>query len=456
MHSPLPWEVEDASAAFSRAEDLYCAAADPTERLLARAQRAAACARLGHPVERFTVQDLLGVDEGAVGGALIEIALASAACGDAATTQRWLDLIETSNPSIRAKQLLLRGWLAEMRCAFREQADLAAEAVRCLMPLAKQEAALFAHAARTYADLAREIAPAEPIDLPAVAEMIARSNESRSAALRAHAWMLVLRSDYEAALKTLIQATMCAQTPLAHIATQLDIAFAAVTCGDAHSPFARAALGVAVPSSLSIDWKSASQSDARLLPQMLQLCAEMQCISNARALQKSAVRVCAAGPRNKAYLQEAQAYQYAHTDKKTALSDARSAYDSFESFQFEWRAGRTALFIYQLSGSREWERRARKHLKGYPKSRYYRLLDAGNAQRLTHRQQQVLDAVLRGKTPVQIALHLGIAEDTVRKHLKPLMRHFGVKTRLELLARHFKDHDATFQRSESSGSAAKP
>ena len=51
------------------------------------------------------------------------------------------------------------------------------------------------------------------------------------------------------------------------------------------------------------------------------------------------------------------------------------------------------------------------------------------------RQREVFDLVRRGLDTFGIAEHLGIAPDTVRIHLGTIYRHYGVKSRLALLAK---------------------
>lgn len=55
-------------------------------------------------------------------------------------------------------------------------------------------------------------------------------------------------------------------------------------------------------------------------------------------------------------------------------------------------------------------------------------------ERLTTRQKQVLQALLRGGTNKHIARELGIAEDTVKQHLQVIYEVLGVRGRTELLS----------------------
>lgn len=441
---------------------------DPTDLLMARAARATACALLGRPIERFNARDMVGVDPALLPEALLEIARACTAARDLPGAQRWLALAEPSEPNVLARYLLLRAELAGTESNFRQQSQLAAEALHCIEPHAGEEAVLFREAARTRAALAREL-PGDDRDVfSRIAQSGAADDRTRCEALRAHAWLMGLHGEYERALASVMQATRYLRTPLQHLALHADIAAIAVMNGDAHAPFAQAALETAVASASAIRWEEVAPDDLLVIPHLLQTAAEMHREQIARSCEELAERVfqqhhsqidVAACSPFAALLHEAHAFAYAHKDESAALRHAREAYAAFESFGYDWRAGRIALFVYQLTGLRDWDQRAKRHLRAYPASRIYHLLDAGGTQRLTRRQQEVLDAVLHGKSIVQIAVHLRISEETVRKHLGPIMRHFGVKTRIELLAkvrRHSSDHVATFQKSETTGSGSKP
>ncbi|HKU16016.1 MAG TPA: helix-turn-helix transcriptional regulator [Steroidobacteraceae bacterium] len=56
------------------------------------------------------------------------------------------------------------------------------------------------------------------------------------------------------------------------------------------------------------------------------------------------------------------------------------------------------------------------------------------ARLCTSRELQTVQLVLRGMTNKQIAQELGIAEDTVKKHLHHVYRKLGVRSRAVLMA----------------------
>jgi DNA-binding CsgD family transcriptional regulator len=59
---------------------------------------------------------------------------------------------------------------------------------------------------------------------------------------------------------------------------------------------------------------------------------------------------------------------------------------------------------------------------------------AASASRLTPRQREVLALLGDGASTTQIATSLGLAEETVRNHIRQLLRRLGVHTRLAAVA----------------------
>jgi DNA-binding CsgD family transcriptional regulator len=55
--------------------------------------------------------------------------------------------------------------------------------------------------------------------------------------------------------------------------------------------------------------------------------------------------------------------------------------------------------------------------------------------RLTARQREVLDALLRGASEKEVAWDLGISRETVHSHVKSIYLAYGTRSRAELLAR---------------------
>lgn len=55
-----------------------------------------------------------------------------------------------------------------------------------------------------------------------------------------------------------------------------------------------------------------------------------------------------------------------------------------------------------------------------------------NQYNLSHREMQVLNLILQGKSTTDISIQFGISESTVKKHLSNIFQKFNVKNRIEL------------------------
>jgi DNA-binding CsgD family transcriptional regulator len=98
------------------------------------------------------------------------------------------------------------------------------------------------------------------------------------------------------------------------------------------------------------------------------------------------------------------------------------------------------LHAAPLQGSDEWRGEVVVTLEEARVPEVMPLLAAGF--RLTAREQDIVELVLRGADTNQIAKTLGISENTVQDHLKPVFKKVGVSTRQQLSARIFFEHYA--------------
>jgi DNA-binding NarL/FixJ family response regulator len=59
--------------------------------------------------------------------------------------------------------------------------------------------------------------------------------------------------------------------------------------------------------------------------------------------------------------------------------------------------------------------------------------EAPTVERLSRREKQIVDALLAGRTNKEIALQLGVSDQTIKNQLTTLYRKVGVSSRLELV-----------------------
>ena len=87
-------------------------------------------------------------------------------------------------------------------------------------------------------------------------------------------------------------------------------------------------------------------------------------------------------------------------------------------------------FVERRKGDRRKQPDRRSHAsQAYPPAGYA-------THECTDRERQIIDLLLQGMTNRQIAQTLGIAEDTVKKHLQHVYKKLGVRRRVLLIADH--------------------
>lgn len=110
----------------------------------------------------------------------------------------------------------------------------------------------------------------------------------------------------------------------------------------------------------------------------------------------------------------------------------------FGDIGYDWRAGRCALDLYELTADRAYLKIASEKLRNYSTSwlgdRLRRLQASSSTVQLPPMQQKVFDGICRGLSNAEIAREIGRSEFTVANHVKVLLRTFGVSSRSALLA----------------------
>jgi DNA-binding CsgD family transcriptional regulator len=349
-------------------------------------------------------------------------------------------------PVLIARYALLEGFLcAAADQDFMRQASLTEKALAILQTQAPDERYFIASCAETLAHLVRELRFSTGLAyLQGLVSTIWEDGfqEAQFQVLRTVAWMYALDAHYGAALCLLERASLASTTNLMRAFVQLDCASVAVFAGS--SVHAKASFEIADNYIRGIKHNS-GRSHAVILPLGAQVAAEVgEC--------KRAIEYCemaegaksqiarhynlAHGPRYEAMISEAKALAYASEDRKNAIKHAKAAYGVFSPIGYGWRAGRMALFLYQMTRKAVWRGRALEHLSAYPDSPFYRMLSVGTTRRtLTPTQQQVLTLLARGYRTKRIAAELNRASTTVCTHIRRIHAAFGVNSRQELLAK---------------------
>jgi DNA-binding CsgD family transcriptional regulator len=122
-----------------------------------------------------------------------------------------------------------------------------------------------------------------------------------------------------------------------------------------------------------------------------------------------------------------------------AEASLRKAWVIFDRIGYDWRAGRTAIALYKLTGKRRWLLLAADKLEPYSDSwlgEEFRFAESGRAYivELPPMQAKVFEMLCRKKSTAEIATELSLSQHTVRNHLKSVFKAYGVNNRSALMA----------------------
>ncbi len=262
--------------------------------------------------------------------------------------------------------------------------------------------------------------------------------------LKAVAWCHALDGDYFNAFRYLKMAGNIAPSPPWRAMTLLDRAYLARCVGE--PLWSRSELAEAQTLLESISWRETSDEERVALPLAAELLAPLDSGRAGSYLTTFFGMRDVLNPqlhfryddRLKALAEYANAIvQMQLGNRKPALTALREVWKLYDRIGYDWRAGRSALLLYELTGEVRWRDRAREKLKNYAGSWLYdelRALAAPDAPFLHPAQKRVYDLLLEGKSTEQIAKVTGRSPFTISNHVKAVLRAFGVPNRAVLMA----------------------
>ncbi len=126
-------------------------------------------------------------------------------------------------------------------------------------------------------------------------------------------------------------------------------------------------------------------------------------------------------------------------NRRAAMANLRAAWEVYDRIQYDWRAGRVALRLYELTKEVRWFECAREKLKNYPRSWLAKELQAGNPEpenlpKLTKAERRMLRMVYEGKSTREICDQTGLSHYTIQNHVNAVLKKFGVPNRAALMA----------------------
>jgi DNA-binding CsgD family transcriptional regulator len=357
-------------------------------------------------------------------------------------------LVSTSE-QIQLRSLLLEGFILDQEGRHRDEAHLLLELLRRIDPNREEFMDVRAWATDTLSYLARELYIPEA--LPEIERQLGGVewpedlNDRRFQALKALGWSCALRGDYFNAFRYLRLCTRKATDDIGRATAAAERAELLRCNGE--QLWSRQELAEAEEYAESVDWKRV-RDDARVV---LLLLAELFApIDPAKAAYFQARFVEVDGiksphynlkddPRLAALAQYSQGMLNIASDRrKIGIDLLKKALATFRAHSYDWRTGRCALQLYALTQDDGYLNLAREYLRHYMGSWLgdeCRKLVAARPVQLPPMQRRVLDALCEGLSIPQIAQKFGRSEYTIRNHIKPLFKAFGVNRREALVAK---------------------
>ncbi|HTV92533.1 MAG TPA: LuxR C-terminal-related transcriptional regulator [Verrucomicrobiae bacterium] len=342
-------------------------------------------------------------------------------------------------PEQRVRYALLRSWADGLNEQFEKQV---AQLLHALSLATKEnvDRRLVAAIAEPLALLVREMQLGElGLYAESLLEKISWPEEQTTARFytqRALAWQKALRGDWIPAMHLLDGAFALAPDVMRRGLIFADRARISVAIGERVS--AASSRANAFECFSQIDWTGPRNDEAMgVFAAMDVLCEDPELahvlFTSARMSRVSKMIGGGHGRRLDAY----RTFALSHlTEGEEALRHAQSAYKIFKELKYTHRATSCALRAVELGGGARWRERVERLIADYPRSlaaRQYERMTAPVA-RIRGRMREVADLLVSSNmTARQIGETLGMAEGTVRVHIKHMNKILNVENRSQLV-----------------------
>lgn len=369
--------------------------------------------------------------------------------GDTATARDFLAPAAKGSLPRRLDALHLESAILYNEGRHKEQAQVLQRLLEQIDPANPQMNMSAAYATHTLATMAREI------DVPEAISAVERHlrgciwpadlNVQRFQSLKALGWAYALRGDYFNAFRYLKQSAAVAPSQAWFVMALLDRAYLARCLGEAR--WSRQELFEADEAAASVDWR-ATRNEERV---GLLLLAEMFAPIDSGKAAKYMAQYHDLGEmnRNLHYSRSrllgaladysAGVTQLALGNTKAGMKLLRESLEIYRREQYDWRAGRCALRLYEATGDPQYLDAAAEKLRGYPESwladELRKVRTPAGGPVLPPMQRRVFEHLCEGLSTAQIARQLDRSEYTVKNHIKLIFKTYGVKSRAELLAK---------------------
>jgi DNA-binding NarL/FixJ family response regulator len=371
--------------------------------------------------------------------------------GDASAAREQLAVARHTRSLERELDALhLESFILHYEGRHREQAQALAVLLNRIDPADPHFTMTAAYATHTLAALAREM------DLPDVLPAIERHLHAciwpdelaiqRFQSFKALGWSHALRGDYFNAFRYLKYAANSAPTRAWYTMAMLDRAYLARCLSEQR--WSHQELGEAEEVAESVDWRGTRNEERVALLLLAEMFSQIDSAKAARYMAEY---------RDLGEL-NAPLMHFTRDSALTALADysagvtqlalgnhsagvklLRESLELYEKEHYDWRAGRSALRLFQATHDEAYLRLAAEKLRNYPESWLAEELRALSRERTTPKlppmQQRVFEELRRGLSTAEIAKNLERSEFTIKNHIKQVFKAYGVKSRAALLAK---------------------
>jgi DNA-binding CsgD family transcriptional regulator len=370
---------------------------------------------------------------------------------DNAWTRYEAAILDTSRPA-KIRNELLRSFIYSHAEQYLEQSQSLLTAISLIGKERQTYLEDWIHAVQNLAVLGREL----PLEEGAA---VARSSVDadqiwpsdfdlqRFVALKAVGWTCALQGDMLGCFRYLRSAEAVAPNEAFRAILALDRAYFAQIIGEHHWSEDEIAKAEALAD--RVDW-NATSGDERI---GLLLLADVLAGSNLEKATfylarykgldriRSPLQLFAFDKRTEAYAAYAEGVvQLAGRAEAATETLLRKAWVIFDRIGYDWRAGRTALRLYESTGKDRWLHLAEDKIEPYPRSwlatemQHVKTPPRSSPTKLPRMQAKVFEMLCRQLSTAQIASELGLSPHTVRNHLKAVFKAYGVNTQAALVA----------------------
>jgi DNA-binding CsgD family transcriptional regulator len=354
---------------------------------------------------------------------------------------------KANSAALRLRAIFLESTICAREWRYRDQARLLAELLQATKEQSGEHIEVRAWATHTLAALAREMPLAYA---PSLVEAQLSGHPwppdfavQRFQALKALGWCRALSGDYFNAFRFLKRSAEEAVGDAWHAVAACDRAYLA-RCND-EPLWSRQELAEAEDLAARVDWHATQNEERIALLLLAELFAPLDTARAAFYLAqydelgdiKSRQLHFRDDPRPTAIAQHCSGIVHIATGKRRlGIESLRKSLQTFDEIGYDWRAGRSALRLYEVTRDGAYLERAIEKLQHYRNSWLGKEIRAPGSRRATlpPMQQKVYDAICRGLSNAAIAKELGRSEFTIRNHIKLIFKAFGVNSRSQLIA----------------------